>query len=378
MIGRCRELRLRAVGRSGSCCWTSRVLLTVKTCTASTRGRRASRCEPAKKQRRTLRVLALHAPGPRAADEASTASTRSEVDEWKTEYDVAPRLRALGHEVQPLGVQDELVPIRDAVEELEPHVVFNLLEEFHGNAQLRPPRRQLPRAAPRAATPGCNPRGLILARDKALSKKLLAYHRIRVAGASRVFPIGQGAPPAQARLPADREVPHRAGVARDRAGVARRRRRGAGRARRASSTSSSAPTRSPSSSSRGASSTSACSATERLTVLPVWELRFDNMPPGAPLIATARVKHDLEYQEKRGIAARRRSCRPVAAAHPAHARQRIYRILELTATRGSTTGWPRRDALLPRGEPQPRDRRERGVRLGRAGGGSSIRSCSSA
>ena len=27
---------------------------------------------------------------------------------------------------------------------------------------------------------GCNPRGLILARDKALSKKLLAYHRIPV------------------------------------------------------------------------------------------------------------------------------------------------------------------------------------------------------
>ena len=27
---------------------------------------------------------------------------------------------------------------------------------------------------------GCNPRGLMLARDKALSKKLLAYHRIPV------------------------------------------------------------------------------------------------------------------------------------------------------------------------------------------------------
>ena len=26
---------------------------------------------------------------------------------------------------------------------------------------------------------GCNPRGLLLSRDKSLSKKLLAYHRIR-------------------------------------------------------------------------------------------------------------------------------------------------------------------------------------------------------
>jgi D-alanine-D-alanine ligase len=27
---------------------------------------------------------------------------------------------------------------------------------------------------------GCNPRGLVIARDKALSKKILHYHRIRV------------------------------------------------------------------------------------------------------------------------------------------------------------------------------------------------------
>ena len=33
---------------------------------------------------------------------------------------------------------------------------------------------------------GCNPRGLMLARDKALSKKLLTYHRIRVPGVRRV------------------------------------------------------------------------------------------------------------------------------------------------------------------------------------------------
>ena len=37
---------------------------------------------------------------------------------------------------------------------------------------------------------GCNPRGLLLARDKALSKKLLAYHRIPVPE-FEVFRVGR-------------------------------------------------------------------------------------------------------------------------------------------------------------------------------------------
>ena len=37
---------------------------------------------------------------------------------------------------------------------------------------------------------------------------------------------------------------------------------------------------------------------QRLEALPVWELFLENLPPGAPRIATQRVKWDLEYQEK--------------------------------------------------------------------------------
>jgi len=57
-----------------------------------------------------------------------------EVNVWKTEYDVVSTLRGLGHEVMPLGISNELRPIREAVESFKPHVVFNLLEEFHGEA----------------------------------------------------------------------------------------------------------------------------------------------------------------------------------------------------------------------------------------------------
>ena len=79
----------------------------------------------------------------------------------------------------PLGVGDDLGVIRKAIDEWKPHIAFNLLEDFHGvpifdqNVVSYLELLRIPYT-------GCNPRGLMLARDKALSKKLLAYHRIPV------------------------------------------------------------------------------------------------------------------------------------------------------------------------------------------------------
>ena len=98
---------------------------------------------------------------------------------WRTEYDVVSTLRAVGHEVQVLGVHDDLGEIRRLVSEWKPHIAFNLLEGFDDvvifdqNVVSHLELLKLPYT-------GCNPRGLLLARDKSLSKKLLAYHRIPV------------------------------------------------------------------------------------------------------------------------------------------------------------------------------------------------------
>ena len=80
-----------------------------------------------------LRVLVLLHPELVPPDSLEGHSAE-EIHEWKTEYDVVSTLRAAGHDVRPLGVQHELKPIRDAVEDWKPNVVFNLLEEFHGEA----------------------------------------------------------------------------------------------------------------------------------------------------------------------------------------------------------------------------------------------------
>jgi D-alanine-D-alanine ligase len=115
--------------------------------------------------------------------------SEAESSRWRTEYDVVSTLRASGHDVRPLGVADELKPIREAIEEWKPHVVFNLLEEFQGEVthdQNVVSYLELLRVA----YTGCNPRGLILARGKDLSKKLLHYHRIPVPHFA-VIPIGR-------------------------------------------------------------------------------------------------------------------------------------------------------------------------------------------
>ena len=49
---------------------------------------------------------------------------------WRTEYDVMKTLRALGHEVFPVGVYDDLGAIREAIVSYQPDIAFNLLEEF--------------------------------------------------------------------------------------------------------------------------------------------------------------------------------------------------------------------------------------------------------
>ena len=97
---------------------------------------------------------------------------------WTTEYDVLRHLAAMGHKVKPLGVYSDLLKIREAIEAFKPHIVFNLLEEFDGEAVFDSNVVSYLELM-RMAYTGCNPRGLMIARDKSLTKKILMYHRIK-------------------------------------------------------------------------------------------------------------------------------------------------------------------------------------------------------
>jgi D-alanine-D-alanine ligase len=97
--------------------------------------------------------------------------------EWRTEYDVVSTLRRLGHEVSPLGVKSDLGVIHAAIEQWKPDIAFNLLEEFDGVAVYDQHVVSYLELLHLPYT-GSNPRGLMLARDKVLTKKMLAFHRI--------------------------------------------------------------------------------------------------------------------------------------------------------------------------------------------------------
>jgi D-alanine-D-alanine ligase len=69
---------------------------------------------------------------------------------------------------------------------------------------------------------------------------------------------------------------------------------------------------------------------ERLRVLPVWELQFRSMAEGAWLIATEKVKHDTNYQERAGIVhGPAQDLTPELYARIQRAAKRVYRTLEL-------------------------------------------------
>jgi D-alanine-D-alanine ligase len=100
-----------------------------------------------------------------------------EADEFRTEFDVITTLRELGHDVRPIGIGDSLTELRLQITGWQPQICFNLLEEFggivtydqHVVAYLELMRQPYT---------GCNPRGMMLSRDKVLSKQILAWHRI--------------------------------------------------------------------------------------------------------------------------------------------------------------------------------------------------------
>lgn len=274
-----------------------------------------------------LRVLVLMHPSLLPPDTLE-GYTEKEAYVWKTEYDVVMTLRRLGHEVRPLGLADELAPLRLAITEWKPHLVFNLLEEFHGLTEFDQHVVSYLELLQTHYT-GSNPRGLVLARDKALSKKLLVYHRIPVP-AFVVFPRGR-----KIRLPRDLLFPLIVKCLKEEAS------RGIAQASIVDNEEKLKERVGFIHESMGSDAIVeqfikgrelyvGVIGNKRLEVLPTWELVFENLPPGSAAIATARIKHNPEYQEKWGIYQQPAADLSLSLlAHIVRTTKRIYRILQL-------------------------------------------------
>lgn len=265
-----------------------------------------------------------------------------ELEAVKTEYDVRVELEHYGHEVRVVGLSDSIVPLTRVIEDFDPHIVFSLLEEFQGQ---RVRSHAVVSYLELMGVPytGCNPRGLALAQDKALSKAILSHYGIPTPP-FRVIPRGRA--PARRGLQFPIIVKSLLGDASEglaQASVVRSDdklgervdyiHRGYGDALIEQYI-------------PGREVYCGVIGHRQLEALPIWELRMTKLRATAPNIATRRVKWDLPYQEQIGVEIGR--ARRLGSALEAHLQDISKRAFSLLAM----TGWGRMDfRLTDEGEP---------------------------
>ena len=248
---------------------------------------------------------------------------------WKTEFDVVSTLRELGHEVRPLGVRSDLGVVRQAIEEFQPHIAFNLLEEFDGVATYDQNVVAYLELL-RVSYTGCNPRGLMLSRDKALSKKILTYHRIPCPDFA-VFPLGR-AVRRQRRLSFPlivKSLTEDASLGISQASVVESEEKLRERVTfiHESLGTSAIVERYI----EGRELYVSVVGNRRLSVFPVWELRMAGLPDEAHPIATQRLKWSRPYQKKYAIKwGEARGLPDPVARRVQDLAKRIYRTLGLS------------------------------------------------
>ncbi len=271
-----------------------------------------------------------------------TGLSEQQIDDFRTERDVIHCLRTLGHQVEVLGLLDSLSPLRRALTDRKPDVVFNLLEEFNGIVTYDQHVVAYLELMRQPYT-GCNPRGLLLSRDKPLTKKLLAYHRIAT---PRFMVLRRGA---RFRVAPDLAYPLIVKSATEDAslGIAQ-----------ASVVEDALHLKERVEFIHSQIGTDALIeefidgrelyvgvlGNERLTTLPPWELHFGSMAesPGATSrpIATRKVKWDRRYQARHGIR------RGAAEELPKDVLERLQRAAKRTYRTLGLSGYARMDFRL--------------------------------
>jgi len=99
--------------------------------------------------------------------------------QWSTEIAVYEALKARGHTIESIGFNDDPLPLLDRIRRVKPDVIFNLAESCLGEYRHD---HNIPSLLELAHAPytGCGPMGLMLCNNKALTKKVLTYHKILV------------------------------------------------------------------------------------------------------------------------------------------------------------------------------------------------------
>lgn len=248
---------------------------------------------------KNLRILVVTNQDYQHSDDESNFEDKPIV-EWKSEFDVVTALKDLGHQTRVLAGVTELADIRMVLRAYEPHLVFNLLEEFRGEGIYVPYVLGYLELMRQSFT-GCNPYGLVVCDNKALLKKILRHHRIPIPEFV-LFPRGRKARRLPRRL--DFPVIVKSVSMHGSVGIAQ----------------ASVVTNDEKLKERvefihhhthtdaiaeayieGRELYAGVVGNLKLQVFPVWEMRFGDLPNGTRAIATDKVKWDENYQKKLGV-----------------------------------------------------------------------------
>lgn len=257
--------------------------------------RRAGAKTPVRKTHRVMVLLHDHLLPP---DDPAKIPTDTLLP-YQAELDVLNTLRASGHEVTVLPLSSDLAAIEKAVAEHKPQVAFNLIEAFRNYRSYDQHVVAFLECLGVRYT-GCNPRGMTVARDKALTKKILAYHRIHVP-TFHVFEWGR-----KLVIPRKIEFPLVVKSATDDGSVG---------ITQSSVVRSEVELRDRVAAIHDLSRTDAIAeqfiegrelylgvmGNRVATTFPVWELDLSRLPEGSPRIVTERMKRSLAYQKKYNI-----------------------------------------------------------------------------
>ncbi len=219
--------------------------------------------------------------------------------EWKTEADVMKALDALGHSAEHLAIYDDVDLLRRKLETFAPDLLFNLVEQFKNRPEFD---QNIVSFFEMQGLPftGCGSTGLTLCKHKGISKKILHYHGIHVPDfvviprGQRIGRLKQPRFPLVVK-PVKEEASYGISQAsfvqneeqfRDRVAFIHEKYNSDAIAEQYI---------------EGRELYVSLMGNTRLSVFPIRELVFRELPPNEPKIATYKAKWDDEYRKRRGL-----------------------------------------------------------------------------
>lgn len=276
---------------------------------------------------RPLKVLALFdAIAPTTLDQDLSAELQTA--DWKTEANVLAGLAELGLVTEHLAIFDDLDLLTQKLQRFEPDVIFNLADQFKNNRAFD---QNIASFLEMHGLPftGCGSTGLTLCKHKAISKKILGYHRIRVPEFTVIARGRRGVRPRRLRFPIlikplKEEASHGISQAsfvetedqfRERVQFIHDSYGNDAIAEEYI---------------EGRELYASILGNRRLQVFPIRELVFQEVPPDEPKIATYKAKWDEEYRKRWGLRNEfAENLDPVVARKIVETCKRIYRLLTI-------------------------------------------------